>query len=122
MIQMETVLRLGDNSGAKEVKCIKVLGGSHRVIAGIGDVIVVSVQNAIPYCKVKKGEIYKAVIIRTKSNIVRSDGSWISFDDNVVALLNKQGEPLGTRILGPVPRELRDKNFIKIVSLASEVL
>lgn len=123
MIQMETVLNVADNSGAKKVKCIKVLGGSHRMIANVGDIIVVSVQTAIPRSKVKKGDIHKAVIVRTKSHICRHDGSMIKFDTNAVVLLTGQTkEPLGTRVFGPVTRELRDNNFMKVVSLAEEVL
>jgi large subunit ribosomal protein L14 len=119
MIYMQTRLKVADNTGAKEVMCIKVLGGSKRKFAGPGDVIVVSIKDAIPRGKVKKGTVHKAVIVRTKKGIQRSDGSKIFFDDNA-AVLVKQTEPLGTRIFGPVPRELR-KNFLKIVSLAPEV-
>jgi large subunit ribosomal protein L14 len=122
MIQMQTVLDVADNSGAKKVMCIKVLGGSKRKYASIGDVIVVSVKEAIPNAKVKKGEVTRAVIVRTAKEIVRPDGSYIRFDDNSAVLLNKDNEPIGTRIFGPVARELRAKRFMKIISLAPEVL
>ena len=122
MIQMQTTLVSADNSGAKKLMCIKVLGGSHRRFASIGDVIKVSVKDAIPKGKVKKGEVYNAVIVRTKKAIKRSDGSAIRFDTNAVVLLNAKLEPLGTRIFGPVTRELRALTFMKIVSLAPEVL
>ena len=122
MIQMQTRLDVADNSGARLVQCIKVLGGSHRMIASIGDVIVVSIKDAIPRGKVKKGEVYRAVIVRTVKKIRRVDGSAIRFDKNAVVLINKQGEPVGTRIFGPVTRELRAKKFMKIVSLAPEVV
>lgn len=122
MIQMRTVLDIADNSGAKRVQCIKVLGGSRRKYAGIGDVIVVSVKEALPNMKVKKGDIAKAVIVRTAQSIVRPDGSTIKFDGNSAVLVNPQMEPIGTRIFGPVARELRAKKFMKIVSLAPEVL
>ena len=122
MIQTESQLDVADNSGAKRVLCIKVLGGSHRRTANIGDVIVVSVKEAIPRGKVKKGDIYRAVIVRTAQEIYRPDGSAIRFDGNAVVLLNAQNELIGTRIFGPVTRELRGKNFMKIVSLAPEVL
>lgn len=122
MIQMQTRLDVADNSGAREVMCIKVLGGSHRTTAAIGDVIVVSVKNAIPRGKVKKGDVHRAVIVRTKFATKRQDGSAIRFDGNAAVLVNKQGEPIGTRIFGPVARELRAKKFMKIVSLAPEVL
>ncbi|MCA1742866.1 MAG: 50S ribosomal protein L14 [Desulfonatronovibrio sp.] len=122
MIQIQTTLDVADNSGAKKVGCIKVLGGSKRRYASIGDIIVVSVKDAIPRAKVKKGEVYKAVIVRTKKEIGRPDGSHIRFDNNSAVLLNKSMEPIGTRIFGPVARELRAKNFMKIVSLAPEVL
>ncbi|MGZ9097615.1 MAG: 50S ribosomal protein L14 [Micavibrio sp.] len=121
MIQMESKLEVADNSGAKSVKCIKVLGGSHRRTAGIGDVIVVSIQDAIPRGKVKKGDVHRAVIVRTKKGLSRSYGEQIRFDSNAAVLINKQGEPIGTRIFGPVTRELR-KGYMKIVSLAAEVL
>jgi large subunit ribosomal protein L14 len=122
MIQVESKLDIADNSGAKLVNCIKVLGGSKRRYASIGDIIVVSVKEAIPRSKVKKGEIYRAVIVRTRKEIARDNGSIIVFDNNSAVLLNKSHEPIGTRIFGPVARELRQKNFMKIVSLAPEVL
>ncbi len=122
MIQMQTVLSVADNSGAKRVMCIKVLGGSKRKYASIGDVVVVTVKEAIPNGKVKKGDILKAVVVRTAKEIGRADGSFIRFDDNSAVLVNQQGEPIGTRIFGPVARELRAKHFMKIVSLAPEVL
>ena len=122
MIQAETKLTVADNSGARSVYCIKVLGGSKRRYAGIGDIIVVTVKEAIPNAKVKKGDVLKAVVVRTKKEIRRSDGSYIRFDDNSAVLINSQREPLGTRIFGPVARELRAKRFMKIVSLAPEVL
>ncbi|MGD9210452.1 MAG: 50S ribosomal protein L14 [Desulfobacteraceae bacterium] len=122
MIQAETRLTVADNSGARTVYCIKVLGGSKRRYASIGDIIVVSVKEAIPNAKVKKGDVLKAVVVRTKKEIRRPDGSYIRFDDNSAVLINTQREPLGTRIFGPVARELRAKRFMKIVSLAPEVL
>ncbi|MCD6486302.1 MAG: 50S ribosomal protein L14 [Syntrophobacterales bacterium] len=122
MIQMQTFLRVADNSGAKKVCCIKVLGGSKRRYASVGDVIVVSVKEAIPNSKVKKGDVLKAVIVRTRKEIGRSDGSYLKFDENSAVLINDQFEPLGTRIFGPVARELRAKQFMKIVSLAPEVI
>ena len=122
MIQAETRLTAADNSGARVLYCIKVLGGSKRRYAGIGDVIVVSVKEAIPNAKVKKGDVLKAVVVRTKKEIRRPDGSYIRFDDNSAVLINAQREPVGTRIFGPVARELRAKRFMKIVSLAPEVL
>ena len=122
MIQSESRLKVADNSGAKEVMCIKVLGGTRKRYATIGDVIVVSVKDAIPHTKVKKGDVFKAVIVRTKKEIRRKDGSYIRFDENAAVLLNNQLEPIGTRIFGPVARELRQKNFMKIISLAPEVL
>ena len=122
MIQMQTNLGVADNSGAKRVQCIKVLGGSHRRYAGIGDVIKVSVKDAIPRGKVKKGEVYNAVVVRTKKGVRRSDGSAIRFDGNAAVLLNAQLQPIGTRIFGPVTRELRSERFMKIISLAPEVL
>lgn len=122
MIQMQTILGAADNSGAKRVQCIKVLGGSKRKYAGIGDVIVVSVKEAIPKSKVKKGDVVKAVIVRTAKEIRRPDGTYIKFDTNDAVLLNNNYEPIGTRIFGPVARELRAKSFMKIVSLAPEVL
>ncbi|MDR2160641.1 MAG: 50S ribosomal protein L14 [Desulfovibrio sp.] len=122
MIQVESSLEVADNSGAKEVACIKVLGGSKRRYASVGDIIVVSVKDAIPHSKVKKGEVMQAVIVRTAKELRRPDGTYIKFDSNAAVLLTKQGEPVGTRIFGPVARELRGKNFMKIVSLAPEVL
>jgi large subunit ribosomal protein L14 len=122
MIQMQSTLQVADNSGARRVQCIKVLGGSKRKTASIGDVIVVSVKDAIPRGKVKKGAVHKAVIVRTAQSISRADGSEIRFDENAAVLINKDGEPIGTRIFGPVTRELRQKNFMKIISLAPEVL
>ncbi len=122
MIQMQTVLEVADNSGAKKVMCVKVLGGSKREYASIGDVIVVSVKESIPTAKVKKGDVLKAVIVRTSKEINRRDGSYIKFDNNAAVLLNAALEPIGTRIFGPVARELRAKKFMKIVSLAPEVL
>jgi large subunit ribosomal protein L14 len=123
MIQMETVLRAGDNSGAKAVKCIKVLGGSKRVSASVGDIIVVSIKEAIANSKVKKGSVHKAVVVRTAAYVNRSDGSTIRFDENACVLLKeKDNEPIGTRIFGPVCREIRSKGFVKIASLAPEVV
>lgn len=122
MIQTESVLKVADNSGAKVVKCIKVLGGSRRRYAGIGDIIVVSVSEALPNSKVKKGSIMKAVVVRTKRENRRPDGSYIRFDENSAVILNANKEPIGTRIFGPVARELRARKFMKIVSLAPEVL
>jgi large subunit ribosomal protein L14 len=122
MIQMQTRLEVADNSGAKQVQCIKVLGGTHRTVATIGDIIVVSVKSAVPKGKVKKGEKYRAVIVRIAKEVRRNDGSYVKFDKNAVVLINKQGETVGTRVFGPVSRELRAKNFSKIISLAPEVL
>ena len=122
MIQMQTNLDVADNSGARRVQCIKVLGGSKRKTATIGDVIVVSVKEAIPRGRVKKGDVHRAVIVRTAKEIRRPDGSAIRFDRNAAVLINKQNEPIGTRIFGPVTRELRVKNHMKIISLAPEVL
>ncbi|MFM9890109.1 MAG: 50S ribosomal protein L14 [Rickettsiales bacterium] len=122
MIQMQTRMDVADNSGAREVMCIKVLGGSHRKTASIGDIVVVSVKDAIPRGKVKKGDVHRAVIVRTRFVTKRQDGSAIRFDRNAAVLISKQGEPIGTRIFGPVARELRSKKFMKIVSLAPEVL
>ena len=122
MIQTETVLDVADNSGARKVLCIKVLGGSKRKYASIGDIIVVSIKEAIPGAKVKKGEVAKAVIVRTTKEIARADGSYIRFDSNSAVLINKDNEPIGTRIFGPVARELRAKKFMKIISFAPEVL
>ncbi|WP_028587351.1 50S ribosomal protein L14 [Desulfocurvus vexinensis] len=122
MIQVESNLDVADNSGAKRVACIKVLGGSRRRYASVGDIIVVSVKEAMPHAKVKKGDVMKAVVVRTTKEVGRPDGTYIKFDNNSAVLLNKQMEPVGTRIFGPVARELRAKNFMKIVSLAPEVL
>jgi large subunit ribosomal protein L14 len=122
MIQMQTNLDVADNSGARRVQCIKVLGGAKRKYASVGDTIVVSVKEAIPRGRVKKGEVLRAVIVRTAKEIRRADGSAIRFDSNAAVLVNKQGEPIGTRIFGPVTRELRARNHMKIVSLAPEVL
>jgi len=122
MIQVESTLDVADNSGAKKVACIKVLGGSKRRYATVGDIIVVSVKEAMPHAKVKKGDVMKAVVVRTKKEVGRPDGSFIKFDTNSAVLLSKQMEPVGTRIFGPVARELRARNFMKIVSLAPEVL
>ncbi len=122
MIQMQTILDAADNSGAKSLMCVKVLGGSRRRYASIGDIIVCSVQEAIPGSKVKKGEVVKCVVVRTAKEIGRADGSYIRFDTNSAVLINKDGEPIGTRIFGPVARELRAKKFMKIISLAPEVL
>lgn len=122
MIQATTVLDVADNSGARKVMCIKVLGGSRRRYASVGDVIVVSVKEAIPHAKVKKGDVQRAVVVRTKAPVARPDGSYIKFDTNSAVLISKDGEPIGTRIFGPVARELRERNFMKIVSLAPEVI
>ena len=122
MIQAQTRLRAADNSGAKSLLCIKVLGGSKRRTASVGDIIVVSVKEAMPNSKVKKGDVMRAVIVRTLKEIPRPDGSYIKFDDNSAVLINQQNEPIGTRIFGPVARELRAKRFMKIISLAPEVL
>ena len=122
MIQVETNLEIADNSGARRVQCIKVLGGSKRKTASVGDIIVVSVKEAIPRGRVKKGEIHRAVIVRTAKEIRRQDGSAIRFDKNAAVLISKENEPIGTRIFGPVTRELRDRNYMKIISLAPEVL
>ncbi len=122
MIQMQTRLVAADNSGAKELQCIKVLGGSHRRYAYLGDVIIVSVKEAIPNSKVKKGSVMRAVVVRTAKEIKRADGTYIRFDDNSAVLINNVNEPVGTRIFGPVARELRAKNFMKIISLAPEVV
>lgn len=122
MIQSESRLSVADNSGAKEVLCIKVLGGSKRRYASVGDVIVVTVKDAVPRGKVKKGDIHRAVIVRTKQSLKRNDGSLIVFDTNAAVLINKQGEPIGSRIFGPVTRELRSAGYMKIISLAPEVL
>ena len=122
MVQVETVLDVADNSGAREVLCFKVLGGSRRRYASIGDLIVVTVKQAIPDGMVKKGQVTRAVVVRTKKEVRRSDGSYIRFDDNAAVLLNEAGEPRGTRVLGPVARELRDSGYMKIVSMAAEVI
>jgi large subunit ribosomal protein L14 len=122
MIQMQSVLDAADNSGARQMKCIKVLGGSHRRYAKIGDIIKVSVSDAIPRSRVKKGEVYNAVVVRTRKGVRRSDGSLIRFDGNAAVLLNNQLQPIGTRIFGPVTRELRSERFMRIISLAPEVL
>ena len=122
MIQMQSNLDVADNSGAKRVQCIKVLGGSKRKYASVGDVIVVTVKEAIPRGRVKKGEVLQAVVVRTAKDIRRQDGTAIRFDSNAAVLINKQGEPIGTRIFGPVTRELRAKQYMKIISLAPEVL
>lgn len=122
MIQTQTKLKVADNSGAKLLLCIKVLGGSKRRYASVGDIVTVSVKEAIPNSKVKKGSVMRAVIVRTKKEILRGDGSYIKFDDNSAVLISQQNEPIGTRIFGPVARELRAKKFMKIISLAPEVL
>ena len=122
MIQVETKLNVADNSGARKIQCIKVLGGSRRKYASVGDVIVVTIKEALPRGRVKKGEIVKAVVVRTAKDIRRPDGSAIRFDSNAAVLISTQGEPIGTRIFGPVTRELRAKNYMKIISLAPEVL
>lgn len=122
MIQMQTRLNVADNSGAKELMCIKVIGGSKRRFASVGDIIIVSIKEALPNSKVKKGDVAKAVVVRTVHKVRRPDGSYIRFDDNSAVLINASKEPVGTRIFGPVARELRAKQFVKIVSLAPEVL
>jgi large subunit ribosomal protein L14 len=122
MIQMRSILDVADNSGARKVQCIKVLGGSRRRYASVGDVIVVSIREAIPHAKVKKGDVMRAVVVRTAKEIGRPDGSYIKFDTNSAVLIDNQREPIGTRIFGPVARELRAKKFLKIISLAPEVL
>ena len=122
MIQMQSNLIVADNSGARKIQCIKVLGGSKRRFASIGDLIVVTIKDAIPRGKVKKGEIFRAVIVRTKKDFKRTDGTSLKFDKNAAVLLDKQGEPIATRIFGPVTRELRTKKFLKIISLAPEVI
>lgn len=122
MIQMQSMLNVADNSGARQLQCIKVLGGSHRRYAGVGDIIKVSVKEAIPRGKVKKGDVYNAVVVRTRKGVRRADGSLIRFDTNAAVLLNAQLQPIGTRIFGPVTRELRTERFMKIISLAPEVL
>jgi large subunit ribosomal protein L14 len=122
MIKVETILDVADNSGAKKVLCFRILGGSKRRSASVGDIVVVSVKEAVPESKVKKGEVHKAVIVRTKKEVRRPDGSYIRFDNNAAVIINEAREPVGTRIFGPIARELRAKNFMKIVSLAPEVL
>ena len=122
MIQQETRLNVADNTGAKQVLCIKVLGGSRRRYARLGDVIVITIKKAIPNSNLKKGEVHRAVVVRTKKEVKRRDGSYIRFDDNAVVLINDQQEPRGTRVFGPVARELREKKFMKILSLAPEVI
>ena len=122
MIQMQSMLAVADNSGARKVQCVKVLGGSKRRYAGLGDVIICSVKEAMPNGNVKKGEVVKAVIVRTRKETRRPDGSYIRFDENAAVIINNNGEPRGTRIFGPVGRELRDKKFMRIVSLAPEVI
>jgi large subunit ribosomal protein L14 len=122
MIQEETNLTVADNSGAKKIRCIRVLGGHGKQYASLGDLIVITVKSAIPNAPVKKGKVYKAVVVRTKKEVQRKDGSFIRFDDNAAVLLNEKGEPRGTRIFGPVARELREKNYMRIVSLAPEVI
>lgn len=122
MIQMQTNLDVADNSGARKVMCIKVLGGSHRRYANVGDIIKVSIKEAIPRGRVKKGEVYNAVVVRTRKGVRRMDGSLIRFDGNAAVLLNNQHQPIGTRIFGPVTRELRSEKFMKIISLAPEVI
>ena len=122
MIQTETILNVADNSGAKKVLCIRVLGGTRKRYARIGDVIVVTVKEAIPHAKVKKGDVMKAVIVRTAKELKRTDDTWVKFDENAAVLLSTSGEPVGTRIFGPVARELRNEGFMKIISLATEVL
>lgn len=122
MIQTETVLNVADNSGAKKVLCIRVLGGTRKRYARIGDVIVVTVKEAIPHAKVKKGDVLKAVVVRTAKEMHRMDDTWVKFDDNAAVILGQNGEPIGTRIFGPVARELRNQGFMKIISLAPEAL
>ena len=122
MIQMRSILEVADNSGAKRLGCIKVLGGTRRKYATLGDIIVVSVKDALPNSKIRKGDVARAVIVRTRKEVKRPDGSYIKFDDNSAVLINPQGDPVGTRIFGPVARELRAKRFMKIISLAPEVL
>jgi large subunit ribosomal protein L14 len=122
MIRVQTYLNVADNTGAKRVQCIRVLGGSNRKYASLGDQVVVTVKDAIPNATAKKGEVYRAVVVRTRKEVRRPDGTYVRFDDNAVVLLNRQGDPLGTRILGPVAREARLKGFAKIASLAPEVV
>lgn len=122
MIQLRSILEVADNSGARKVQCVKVMGGSHKKYAGIGDIVVVSIKEALPESNVKKGSVAKAVVVRTKRETRRPDGSYIRFDQNAVVLVNPEGDPIGTRIFGPVARELRWREFMKIVSLAPEVI
>jgi large subunit ribosomal protein L14 len=122
MIQVQTQMTVADNSGAKKVSCIRVLGGTRRRYAGVGDIVIVAVKEALPHSKVKKGDVMRAVVVRTVKETRRPDGSYIRFDDNSAVLINPQGDPIGTRIFGPVARELRAKRFMKIISLAPEVL
>jgi large subunit ribosomal protein L14 len=122
MIQVQTQMTVADNSGAKKVSCIRVLGGTRRRYAGVGDIVIVAVKEALPHSKVKKGDVMRAVVVRTVKETRRPDGSYIKFDDNSAVLINPQGDPIGTRIFGPVARELRAKRFMKIISLAPEVL
>jgi large subunit ribosomal protein L14 len=122
MIQVQTKMTVADNSGAKKVSCIRVLGGTRRRYAGVGDIVIVAVKEALPHSKVKKGDVMRAVVVRTVKETRRPDGSYIKFDDNSAVLINPQGDPIGTRIFGPVARELRAKRFMKIISLAPEVL
>ena len=122
MIQVQTKMTVADNSGAKKVSCIRVLGGTRRRYAGVGDIVIVAVKEALPHSKVKKGDVMRAVVVRTVKETRRPDGSYIKFDDNSAVLINPQGDPIGTRIFGPVARELRGRKFMKIVSLAPEVL
>ncbi|MFA4903876.1 MAG: 50S ribosomal protein L14 [Desulfobaccales bacterium] len=122
MIQVQTQMTVADNSGAKKVSCIRVLGGTRRRYAGVGDIVIVAVKEALPHSKVKKGDVMRAVVVRTVKETARPDGSYIKFDDNSAVLINPQGDPIGTRIFGPVARELRAKRFMKIISLAPEVL
>jgi large subunit ribosomal protein L14 len=122
MIQVQTQMTVADNSGAKQVSCIRVLGGTRRRYAGVGDIVIVAVKEALPHSKVKKGDVMRAVVVRTVKETRRPDGSYIKFDDNSAVLINPQGDPIGTRIFGPVARELRAKRFMKIISLAPEVL
>jgi large subunit ribosomal protein L14 len=122
MIKVETMLDVADNSGAKKVLCFRILGGSRRKSASVGDIVVVSIKEAVPESKVKKGDVHRAVIVRTKKEVRRPDGSYIRFDNNAAVIINEAREPIGTRIFGPIARELRGKNFMKIVSLAPEVL
>jgi large subunit ribosomal protein L14 len=122
MIQVQTQMTVADNSGAKKVSCIRVLGGTRRRYAGVGDIVIVAVKEALPHSKVKKGDVMRAVVVRTVKETRRPDGSYIKFDDNSAVLINPQGDPIGTRIFGPVARELRAKKFMKIISLAPEVL